>query len=645
MNKVFIDELVEKLNNATVFYDKGCPIMTDKEWDDMYFSLVQLELSSGYINPNSPTQKIVYKIVNQLNKVRHDHQMLSLEKTKNLDEVKDFIGDKDFLSMLKMDGLTCSLKYENGILVMAETRGDGTIGEDILHNAKVIPSIPKYISYKETLVIDGEIICSYKDFEHFKEEYKNPRYFAAGSIRLLDSLECEKRMLQFIAWDVITGFNNKQFLSEKLLKISEIGFEIVPFITNSFEMSFLNKQAERYGYPVDGLVYKIDDIEYGKSLGQTSHHFKNAIAYKFYDETYPSKLIDIEWTMGRTGVLTPVAVFEPIDIDGSIVERASLHNINIMNEIFGDFVNPFVGQNIFVFKANMIIPQIASASNTNESTLYYKDERFIEIPKFCPICGKPVEKVTEIDSTNLVCTNPYCEGKIINKIDHFCSKKGLDIKGMSKATIEKLINWGWVNNIVDIMELKTHRQEWIKKQGFGIKSVDNILQSIENSKETTLEKFIASIGIPLIGNSVAKELVKNFSSYEDFRLKVDNKFDFSVLNGFADSKSNSLLNFDYSLADKVYSYLKIENKNEKEKTQDLKDYNFVVTGKLESFKNRTELQKEIEKLGGKVVGSISKKTSYLINNDKNSTSAKNMAAMKLNIPILTEKEFIEKFLK
>lgn len=645
MNKVFIDELVEKLNNATVFYDKGCPIMTDKEWDDMYFSLVQLELSSGYINPNSPTQKIVYKVVNQLSKVKHDHQMLSLEKTKNLDEVKDFIGDKDFLSMLKMDGLTCSLKYENGILVMAETRGDGVVGEDILHNAKVIPSIPKYIPYKETLVIDGEIICSYKDFEHFKEEYKNPRNFAAGSIRLLDSQECEKRMLQFIAWDVITGFNDKQFLSEKLLEISEIGFEIVPFITNSFEMSFLNKQAERYGYPVDGLVYKIDDIEYGKGLGQTSHHFKNAIAYKFYDETYPSKLIDIEWTMGRTGVLTPVAVFEPIDIDGSIVERASLHNINIMNEIFGDFVNPFVGQNIFVFKANMIIPQIASASNTNESTLFYKDKRFIEIPNFCPTCGKPVEKVTEIDSTNLVCTNPCCEGKIINKIDHFCSKKGLDIKGMSKATIEKLIDWGWVNNIVDIMELKTHRQEWIKKQGFGIKSVDNILQSIENSKETTLEKFIASIGIPLIGNSVAKELVKNFSSYGDFRLKVDNKFDFSVLNGFADSKSNSLLNFDYSLADKVYSYLKIENKNEKEKTQDLKDYNFVVTGKLESFKNRTELQKEIEKLGGKVVGSISKKTSYLINNDKNSTSAKNMAAMKLNIPILTEKEFIEKFLK
>ena len=645
MNKVFIDELVEKLNDATVFYDKGCPIMTDKEWDDMYFSLLQLELSSGYINPNSPTQKIVYKVVNQLNKVEHDHQMLSLEKTKSLDEVKNFIGNKDFLSMLKMDGLTCSLKYENGILVMAETRGDGTIGEDILHNAKVIPSIPKYISYKETLVIDGEIICSYKDFEHFKEEYKNPRNFAAGSIRLLDSQECEKRRLQFIAWDVIAGFNDKQFLSEKLLEISEIGFEIVPFITNSFEMNFLNKQAERYGYPIDGLVYKIDDFEYGKSLGQTSHQFKNAIAYKIYDETYPSKLTDIEWTMGRTGVLTPVAVFEPIDIDGSIVERASLHNINIMNEIFGDFVDPFVGQNIFVFKANMIIPQIASASNTNESTLFYKDKRFIEIPKFCPICGKPVEEVTEIDSTNLVCTNPYCEGKLINKLDHFCGKKGLDIKGMSKATIEKLIDWGWVNNIVDIMELKTHRQEWIKKQGFGIKSVDNILQGIENSKETTLEKFIASIGIPLIGNSVAKELVKNFSSYEDFRLKVDNKFDFSVLNGFADSKSNSLLNFDYSLADKVYSYLKIENKNEKEKTQDLKDYNFVVTGKLESFKNRTELQKEIEKLGGKVVGSISKKTSYLINNDKNSTSAKNMAAMKLNIPILTEKEFIEKFLK
>lgn len=638
MDKVFIDELVEKLNNATTFYDKGCPIMTDKEWDDMYFSLLQLELSSGYINPNSPTQKIVYKVVNQLNKVEHDHQMLSLEKTKSLDEVKNFIGDKDFLSMLKMDGLTCSLKYENGILVKAETRGDGVVGEDILHNAKVIPSIPKYIPYKETLVIDGEIICSYKDFEHFKEDYKNPRNFAAGSIRLLDSQECEKRMLQFIAWDVITGFNNKQFLSEKLLEISEIGFEIVPFITNSFEMNFLIKQSERYGYPIDGLVYKMDNIKYGKSLGQTSHHFKNAIAYKFYDETYPSKLKTIEWTMGRTGTLTPVAVFEPIEIDGSIVERASLHNITILKQTL---YKPYITQEVWISKRNMIIPQIEKANFSEDFPSFLA----LQIPNTCPICGHPTEEVTEIDSTNLICKNEFCSGKLINKLDHFCGKKGLDIKGMSKATIEKLIEWGWVNNIVDIMELKIHRQEWIKKQGFGVKSVDNILQSIEKSKETTLEKFISSLGIPLIGNSVAKDLVKNFSSYEDFRLKIENKFDFSVLNGFADSKSNSLLNFDYSFADKVYNYLKIENKKEEEKFQNLKDYNFVITGKLETFKNRTELQKEIEKFGGKVIGSISKKTSYLINNDKNSTSAKNIAATKLNIPILTEKEFIEKFLK
>lgn len=638
MNKVFIDELVEKLNDATVFYDKGCPIMTDKEWDDMYFSLLQLELSSGYINPNSPTQKIVYKVVNQLNKVEHDHQMLSLEKTKSLDEVKNFIGDKDFLSMLKMDGLTCSLKYENGILVKAETRGDGVVGEDILHNAKVIPSIPKYIPYKETLVIDGEIICSYKDFEHFKEDYKNPRNFAAGSIRLLDSQECEKRMLQFIAWDVITGFNNKQFLSEKLLEISEIGFEIVPFITNSFEMNFLIKQSECYGYPIDGLVYKMDNIKYGKSLGQTSHHFKNAIAYKFYDETYPSKLKTIEWTMGRTGTLTPVAVFEPIEIDGSIVERASLHNITILKQTL---YKPYITQEVWISKRNMIIPQIEKANFSEDFPSFLA----LQIPSTCPICGHPTEEVTEIDSTNLICKNEFCSGKLINKLDHFCGKKGLDIKGMSKATIEKLIEWGWVNNIVDIMELKIHRQEWIKKQGFGVKSVDNILQSIEKAKETTLEKFISSLGIPLIGNSVAKELVKNFSSYEDFRLKVETKFDFSVLNGFADSKSNSLLNFDYSFADKVYNYLKIENKKEEEKFQNLKDYNFVITGKLETFKNRTELQKEIEKFGGKVIGSISKKTSYLINNDKNSTSAKNIAATKLNIPILTEKEFIEKFLK
>lgn len=651
MGKKLMEELVVKLNEATKHYDEGHPIMSDEEWDDLFFQLVIMEQTFGLTLEDSPTQKISYSVVNELKKAEHDHQMLSLEKTKSLETVKALMGDKPFAAMLKLDGLTCSLRYENGVLVKAETRGNGLIGEDILHNAKVIGSIPNYIATKQTLVIDGEIICSYDDFEEFSDEYKNPRNFAAGSIRLLDSSECAKRNLRFVAWDVIEGYDARGTLEHSFSMLKSLGFLIVPhFIINLKNkddeylkdvVDVLQEENQKaLKYPIDGVVFKFNDVEYGRSLGQTSHHFKNAIAYKFYDETYPTTLLDIEWTMGRTGVLTPVAKFEPVDIDGSTVEYASLHNISVMEELLGD--KAYVGQPVEVYKANQIIPQIAAADKADLGI-----EKF-SLPDVCPICGKSTAVYVDNETKVLKCTNPNCEGKLINKLDHFCGKKGLDIKGLSKATLEKLMTWGWVNNISDIMTLSNFRNEWISKPGFGQKSVDKILEAIETSKKVSLQKFISSLGIPLIGETVSKELVKYINSYEDFRQKTTEKFNFAIYEGFADSKTCAIWNFDFTEADKVYDYLAIDSVEQSTDNStdnsSLNGLTIAITGKLTYFKNRAQLQAAIEQLGGKVTGSVSGKTNYLINNDTTSDSAKNVSAKKLGIPILSEQEFFEKFL-
>ena len=353
--------LVDYLNKCTKAYDEGSPLIEDIEWDKLYFELKKLEKETNIILPNSPTQIINYEVVNKLNKVEHNHDMLSLEKTKSLDEVKTFLGKNLYVAMCKMDGLTCSLKYENGNLVSAETRGDGKTGEDILHNAKVIPSIPKHIPYTDTLIVDGEIICSKDDFKEFENEYANPRNFASGSIRLLDSNECKKRKLKFIAWDIIKGLEDNIFLTDKFFTLVSFGFTVVPYhVCNNCEEEIekLKLEAENLYYPIDGIVFKFDDVEYGRSLGQTSHHFKNAIALKFYDDTYPTELLDIEYTIGRTGVLTPVAIFKPVEIEGSVVERCSLFNLSILEEKLG---RPYVGQKLWISKRNMIIPYIEEA--------------------------------------------------------------------------------------------------------------------------------------------------------------------------------------------------------------------------------------------------------------------------------------------
>lgn len=645
-----MENLIEQLNEATRAYDAGKPYMSDHEWDDLYFELVQLERKFGYAHSDSPTQKINFQLVSALKKIEHNHPMLSLEKTKDLDEVRAFVGKKQFLAMLKMDGLTCSLRYYNGKLQSAETRGDGKIGEDVLHNALVISSIPKYIAYKGELIIDGEIICCLDTFSHhFADGYKNARNFAAGSIRLLDSKECYNRDLTFVAWDVIKGYDDCAGLSDKLQNIYNLGFVVVPYLTcesaDDISETLINSMkmlAEQHAYPIDGLVYKFNDVAYGRSLGATEHHFRNALAYKFYDETYPTVLRDIEWTMGRTGVLTPIAVFEPIDVDGSTVSRASLHNVDIMGQTLHGC--GWVGQKVEVYKANMIIPQIASAEE-DEDIPHINKKHFLR-PKVCPVCGSPAELRRDANTLNVFCTNLDCEGKLINKLDHFCGKKGLDIKGLSKATLEKLIDWGWVSELADLYHLNRYCDEWVQKPGFGQKSVANIMAAIEASKNPTLQAFISSIGIPLIGKSMSKELVKSISSYEEFRRMVDEKFDFSCLDGFADSKTEAIWNFDYRQADAVYNIVKPLQVEEvvADNQSSLAGYTIVITGKLINFKNRGQLQAAIEAKGGKVVGSVSNNTDFLINNDNKSNSAKNVAAQKLNIPIITESEFTERFL-
>ena len=636
MNEEKMRELVDKLNYYTKKYDEGTPEISDKDWDDMYFELLKLEIEQNQYYPDSPTQRVNYQVVNELKKVEHNHKMLSLDKTKNIEDIAKFANGQTLLATPKLDGLTCSLHYINGKLISAETRGDGFIGEDILHNALTIPTIPKRIYVKEELIIDGEIICLDSDFQQFAEEYKNARNFASGSIRLLDSAECAKRHLTFVAWDVIKGFDQAETVSLKLDTLSNIGFFTVPmFLTKVYDedvIETVKKYAKMFQLPIDGIVFKFNNIEYGKAQGETAHHFKNAIAYKFYDEEYETILKDIEWSLGRTGALTPVAIFEPIEIDGSTVSRANLHNISVLYDTIGV---PFVGQKIWVAKMNMIIPQIVNAEKEVPENAF-----IIPYAAACPVCGQPTHIETNDNVSILYCNNPSCDGKLINKLDHYCSKKGLDIRGLSKATLEKLIDWEWVNNILDIYSLEKYKKEWILKSGFGPKSVQNILNAIEESKNCSLEAFITALGIPLIGQNVAKELIKYFTTYEAFREAIIDNYNFSELEGFADGKTAALLNFDYTEADKISKILNIQPVIKENNDLPLKDKKYVITGSIKHFKNRPELQKYIEEHGGKVVGSISKNVNYLINNDINSTSAKNAAAKRLNIPIITEEEFL-----
>lgn len=653
MNKIeVIQNLIDELNYQTYLYDKGEERISDEDWDDLYFQLVELEKETGIIYPNSPTQKINYDVVNELQKVEHNHPLLSLDKTKDVNDLESFVGDKAYTVMGKMDGLTISVRYENGVLMSAETRGNGTIGEDVLHNAKTIKNLPKTISYKEELIIDGEAIITYSDFEQFKDDYANPRNLVSGSIRLLDATEAATRQISFVAWKVFKGFEDVEYYSQKLDLLDELGFSTVPRLTDreyrladgyiSIEdmIDQIRTNCEILYYPIDGCVVGIDNIEEAKAMGEaTSHHEKFQLAYKFYDEECESTLRDIEWSMGRTGQLTPVAIFDDIDFGDSVVNRASLHNLSIMEQLYPH--NWHSGLKIKVFKANAIIPQISKVWFDKASCV-----QRVDCP-FCPVCGEPTTVVEENDSKILYCLNPECSGKLNKRIEHFCSKKGMDIKGLSKKTIEKLIDWEWLNSISDLYELSSHRKDWINKAGFGVASTDKILKAIEESKNFALDKFICGLGIPEIGSTAAKDLKNKFQTWENFRNAT--KDELLELPNFGDIMVNYILTFDYTEADEIVNkYMQtntvdialndfteeVNSNIQKELT--LIGKVFTITGKLS--KKRDDIITDIEAAGGKVTGSVSKKTNYLVNNDAQSTSAKNKKAKELNIPIISEEE-------
>lgn len=630
-----IKELTELLNKASdSYYNTGDTIMEDHEFDTLLEELCSLEQETGFVMVTSPTHKVGYEVKSELQKVIHNHPMLSLAKTKDWNEFIIYFGSKDVIGMLKMDGLTCSLRYVNGRLVSAETRGNGEIGEDIFHNIKTVKTVPQKIPYKDELIVDGEIICTYEDFEPFSTEYKNPRNFASGSIRLLDSNECAKRPLTFVAWDIIKGFDNENSFLRKLVLIGELGFTVVPW-TSSFDWDakeFLINNAKKLGYPIDGLVGRFGDIKYGESLGATSHHSNAAYAFKFYDELTETTLRDVEWTLGRTSVLTPTAVFDPVDIDGSSVSRASLHNISIMKNL-GLTKNC----TIKVFKANQIIPQVDSADKDGDAP--------IDIPTKCPVCGGATSIKQDNESEVLVCTNPDCAGKKLARFTHFVSRKCMNIDGLSERTLELLISNNLIRNFRDIYHLNEHVGKLCTLDGMGKKSVENLLNSIEQSRDVKLENFIAALGIPNIGLSAAKAISKKFNgSHYDFVLALANdNYDFSQIDDFGEITNKSLHDWWHS-KDQMVGLLPIEVnfivENDTGSSSNLDGKSFCITGSLTHYANRDALVKAIEDNGGKYVSSVSKKTDYLINNDKNSTSGKNKKAIDLNIPIISEEDFL-----
>ena len=637
-------DLIEKLNHYTKLYDEGKSPISDKEWDDMYFHLKKLEEETGISLGNSPTIHIDYQVVNQLKKVKHNHPMLSLDKTKSEDEVVKFLAGHDGIAMAKMDGLTCSLCYEDGLLISAETRGNGEIGEDILQNIVRVKGVPIEIPFKDKLGVDGEVICTYEDFEDFSSTYKNPRNFASGSIRLLDSRASAQRRLTFVAWDCITGLDEHKNLSQKIIHLDSLGFIIVPFlvlpINNSDKInhaiSLIKGMAKDFSYPIDGIVFKYNNCEYYQSLGATEHHFRGGLAFKFYDEEYETNLKDIEWSMGKTGILTPVAIYDDVDTDDSIINRASLHNLNIMNQLLG---KPYKGQKIWVCKQNEIIPQVVRSERLDAALTY------IDIPAKCPVCGSD----TYVKDDFLYCSNPNCDGKFINQLVHFCGKKGLDIKGLSEATLQKLVDWGWINNYQELFSLSNFRDEWIKKPGFGQKSVDKLLSTIEEVRYCELWQFISALSIPLIGSTYAKEIAKKCKDWFSFREYVEKNYDFTAWDRFGYEMNDSLHRFNYSQADDLaYKILDIHNSlwvdpqaiTPTIKFSKVNGKTFVITGAVRQFQNRDEVKAAIETHGGKVTASVSKNTDYLINNDINSTSSKNIKAKQLGIPIITEEQLI-----
>ena len=633
-------ELIQELNTASYAYYTSTPIMSDYDWDKKYEELQMLESQENIIFPNSPTQNVGYTVSDKLNEVKLDHLMLSLDKTKSINDLKQFAGNKQCIVSVKCDGLSTTLKYIHGELVSAVTRGNGYEGTDVLQNVLTIKNIPKKIPYDDELIIDGETIIGWDTFNNINEsikdtdkKYKHPRNLVSGSLLLLDSKEAAQRDMRFIGWRVIKGFEHKS-VYEDLQSAKVCGFEVVPMLVYSnsdkdFLHGILEKikdLADANNIPYDGAVMAYDDYAYGESLGKTDKFFRHSIAYKYEDQLYETVLKDIEWNTSKTGLINPVAIFEPIDLDGAITTRATLHNISYIKKL-----SLGIGDRIRVYRSNKVIPKVHdSIDKSNNFT----------IPEKCPICGGETKIVKENDSEVLICMNDDCQGKLLGKLVHAVSRNALDIDGLSEATLEKFISLGWLDSIKSIYHLSDYKGKMYSLEGFGKKSVDKLLESIEKSRETTLDRFVYSLSIPMIGKSASKDIAE-FFEYDLIKF-FEKTYSVNCLGNIAYKNYKKYCRNHYEeILDLSSEFnFKTQDKSLTNKTNILQDKTFVITGLLEKYSNRDELKSVIESNGGKVSGSVSARTFALINNDIESSSSKNKKAKSLGIQIINEDQFM-----
>ncbi len=640
-----IKELVELLNKAGKrYYSEGQEIMSNYEYDALYDELKKLEEETGCVLSNSPTVNVGYEVLSELPKERHDSPMLSLDKTKDREALRDWLGEQKGVLSWKLDGLTIVLTYEDGKLSKAVTRGNGEIGEIITNNARVFKNVPVTIPYKGKLVLRGEAIITYSDFNRINEEipemdakYKNPRNLCSGSVRQLNNKITKERNVNFFAFALVSAdnvdFKNSRAYQFEWLK--KQGFEVVEYKMVDRDniidtIAWFEKTIVNNDFPSDGLVIIYDDIAYGESLGRTAKFPRNAMAFKWTDETADTVLRQIEWSASRTGLINPVAIFDPVELEGTKVSRASVHNISIMEGL-----KLGIGDNIRVFKANMIIPQIAA--NLTESGN-------ISMPEVCPVCGQPT-RISEVnDVKTLYCDNPECQAKHVKSFALLVSRDALNIDGLSEATLEKFIQKGFIKDKTDIFHLDKFKDEIVAMEGFGEKSYANLIEAVEKAKDTDLVRVLYGLGIDNIGLSTAKLIVKKLKGDPQAVLSVTAQ-ELTDIDGIGEVIAEAFVRY-FADEKKKEEYIRLLGEvrlkeiEESQETEELAGKTFVITGNVTHFANRKELKELIERMGGKVTGSVTGNTSYLINNDSMSQSTKNKTAAKLGVPVITEEEFI-----
>lgn len=624
------------------YYNQNKSLVSDREYDALFDRLEQLEEKTGIVMSNSPTHTVGYESVSQLQKVKHSHSLLSLAKTTDEREFISYFGGRPFILMGKLDGLTCSLTYQDGVLLRAESRGNGEIGEDITHNAKVFANIPLKIPAHGTVIVDGECIITYEDFEAIKEregtEYKNPRNLVSGTVRQLNPEIVKGRNVRFIAWKLYECPDafHVETNSQAMMLLQTFGFEVAPYYVGMGNAIGIVKQdCERRGIPIDGIVGMFNNITYCKSLGVTAHHPKHSLAFKFYQEENETTLLDIEWSTSRTGLINPVAVFDPVEIDGTTVNRATLNNVGIIKEL-----ELGIGDTITVIKANQIIPKVTQ--NLTRSGAY-------KIPVLCPNCGEKAVIKCENGREMLYCTNPNCSAVQHDRISNFASREGMNIVGISEERLKSLMQMGLVTDFASLYHLKEHRDYLVKQYGFGENVVDNLIRAIEESRNCMLQNLIVAIGIPTIGKSAAKTITEYCTAkttgniFKTFLDLAMGGCDWSVMPAIGKTTSDCINQYVSEHYDDIAPLLTILHVEQPEKVSadsPISGQTFCITGKLEVFGNRDALVADIEKHGGIVVSGVSAKTNYLITNDKTSGSSKNKAAAKFGTAVISEREYL-----